>query len=465
MKEISAGAIREELKEMFRLWLSPSFAGGFRARTGNELSESLPIADYSDPVLPLVFPMLQHQGIPCKPLVAVGDRVLKNQVIGAPPENGVPIFSSVSGTVRNIRPVPHPLGDMVTGVIIDNDHLFETASYPYEPCDPFSLDRQQILDRVRYAGLVGMGGAGYPTYLKLDPGEDKPIRHILINSCESEPYVTGNFRLLVEEPDKMLDGLKILMFLFPEAEGVICMENDKPDAYRRLKEFVAVQDNIRVVTLQAKYPQGSEKQLIHTVTGAEIPTGSTPADLGCLVLNLETLLAVSAAVREGHPLLEKVVTITGDCVSAPKNFRVPLGTSMKELLEQTGELLKDPERIVCGGPIMGTVVNTADIPVIKTSSCLLLLSEDITPPAVESECIRCGKCLQVCPMRLRPSLLNKLVLAGDIKGFEAAYGMNCIECGACQYICPAGRLLLQTCLSGKRAVIEASGTGSGEATS
>lgn len=452
MKEKLTKGSWQEWLEKVKLSGASTFKGGVHPYDGKELSRDLPIADYMDPQEDMVFPMLQHLGAPCKPLVKKGDRVLRDQMIGEPTGLGAPVFSSVSGTVKDVKAVLHPNGNMVMSVIVQNDHLYETADKPYAPCSYKELTREEILERIRFAGIVGMGGAGFPTAIKLNPGPSKKIDYVLINGAECEPYLTSDYRVMLEDPWRVVNGLHIALSLFDDAKGLICIENNKPKAINTLKEYVADDENIKVLPIKTKYPQGSEKQLIYAATKREVPSGKLPADVGVVVMNIDTAVAVSRAITQGRPLQRRIVTITGDCVKVPRNYRVRIGTSMRELLEHTSELVKEPVKIISGGPMMGMTLSTLDVPIVKTSSCILLLSKDSAPMQEESTCIRCGKCISACPMHLQPYALNQKIENRDFAGFEAMKGMNCIECGACQFICPAKRKLTQTFRLGKKMV-------------
>lgn len=454
MKDSLARSPFQEFLESLKTIGASTFKGGIHPFEGKELSSDLPIADYMDPKEDLVFPMLQHLGAPCKPIVKKGDRVLRDQVIGEPTGLGVQVFSSVSGIVKDVKPMLHPNGNMVLSVIVENDHLYETAEKPFAPATYKELSKEEILDRIRYAGIVGMGGAGFPTHIKLNPGPGKHIDYVLINASECEPYLTSDYRVMLEDPWRIVNGLKIALSLFEDAKGLICIETNKPKAILTMKEYTQDEDNISIVPLKTKYPQGCEKHLIYAATKREVPSGKLPADAGCIVINVDTAVAISRAITQGRPLQRRIVTVTGDCVANPRNYRVRIGTNMRELLEQTGDLIAEPAKIISGGPMMGVSMGTLDVPIVKTSSCILLLSKDSAQLPEEGACIRCGKCVEVCPMWLEPTTLNKLVLSRDFKGFEAAHGMNCIECGACQYTCPAKRRLTQTCKVGKKMVNE-----------
>lgn len=431
-----------------------TFRGGIHPPDEKKLTADKPIRDYLSPKGDMVFPMLQHMGVPCKPLVKKGDRVLRDQIIGEPTGLGTYIYSSVSGTVKDVKPMLHPNGSKVMSVIVENDHQYETMEKDYQPCSYKELTKEQIIERIRIAGIIGMGGAGFPTYIKLSPAPDKKIEYVIINASECEPYLTSDYRVMLEDPWRVINGLRIVLSLFPEAVGRIGVEDNKPKAMESLKPYIEDEDKMEIVPLQTKYPQGGEKQLISAITGREVPSGGLPADVGCIVINVDTAVAISRAITQARPLQRRIVTIAGDCVKNPGNFKVRIGTSFRELVEEAGGLTQEPAKIICGGPMMGPVVSTMDIPVIKTSSCLLLLSEKMAKLPEESACIRCGKCIEACPIHLQPYELNQLVLQRDWEGFTKLHGVDCIECGSCSYVCPAGRHLTQTCKLGRRTVQE-----------
>lgn len=441
-----------ELIEMIKLKTAPTFRGGIHPYDGKELTQDIPVVDYMDPKEEMVFPMVQHMGGPCKPVVAKGDRVLRDQIIGEPIGLGAQIFSSVSGTVVDIRPMLHPSGNMVMSVIVQNDHQYEIAPKPYEPAGYKDLSREEILERIRYAGIVGMGGTGYPTYLKLNPG--KKIDYVLINGSETEPFVTSDYRIMLEDSWRIVNGLKIVMSLFEGAEGLICIGSHNPKAIKVMDEYVKEESDISVVSLGSKYPLGSEKHLIYAATKREMIAGKLPSDAGCVVLNVDTAVAISRAITQGRPVQRCIVTVSGDCVASPKNYRVRIGTSIKELLAQTGDFIKTPALFVDGSTMRGRQLSSLDVPVIKTTSCILALSEEYVHSVEEGACIHCGRCAEVCPMRLVPTELDRFVSKGNSKAFASHHGMNCIECGSCQYICPANRKLTQSNRRGKQMISE-----------
>lgn len=431
-----------------------TFKRGIHPPHGKEYTQHKKIEYYMDPKEDLVFPMVQHIGAPCKPIVKKGDHVLVGQVIGEPTAFVCsPIHSSVSGTVKNVKPMLHTNGAMVMSVIIENDHQMEEHESlgPKKSMDEFT--NEEILEEIKNAGIVGMGGAGFPTHIKLAPPPDKVIDYVIINGAECEPYLTSDHRVMLEETDRVVTGLKIILKLFPNAKGVIAIENNKPDAIAKMEEAVADESNIQVVPLKTKYPQGAEKQLIYAVTGREVPSGKLPADAGCIVQNIDTAVAIHRAIVRGRPLMRRIVTVTGSVVKEPKNFKVRIGTSFKELIEAAGGFTEEPGKIIAGGPMMGMAQYSLDIPIVKGSGAILCLSKKDIAYNPQSNCIRCGKCVEVCPIHLIPSELNHNSIRQEWDDFEKNRGLDCIECGCCSFECPAKRHIVQSIRTAKRTVI------------
>ena len=419
-----------------------TFIGGIHPYDGKDLSKDRAIQD----VLPgkeLAYPLSQHIGAPAKPIVAKGDRVLVGQKIAdAGGFVSAPVHSSVSGTVKAIESRRVATGDMVMSIIIENDGLYEEAGFSARK----SLDavkREEIVGLVREAGIVGMGGAGFPTHVKLSPKEPEKIDVVIANCAECEPYLTSDYRRMLEEPEKLVGGLKIILKLFPNAHGVLAVEDNKPDCISLLKQCTKDEPQISVKTLKTKYPQGGERQLIYAVTGRKINSTMLPADVGCVVNNVDTMVAVYRAVMEGRPLMERIVTVTGDAVANPANFRVRIGSSYEEVLEAAGGFREQPEKIICGGPMMGFAMFGLKVAITKTSTALLALSKDEVSAMEPGPCINCGRCVEVCPGRVVPSRLADYAEHYDEEAFLANYGMECCECGCCSYVCPAKRPLTQ----------------------
>lgn len=402
----------------------------------------------------MIFPMSQHIGAPCQPLVAVGDTVKLGQVIGdSPAFVCAPVHSSVSGVVKEIRPSLTPGGATVTAVVIENDGLNTEDEGLGANEDFMSYPKERTLQIIRDAGIVGLGGAGFPTHVKLSPPPDKKIDTIIVNASECEPYLTTDHRVILEEAERLKSGLLIILNMFPGATGYIGIETNKKDAIAHLQSVCADAPEIKIVPLKPKYPQGSEKQLIYACTGREVPSGKLPADAGCIVNNVDTVIAVDRAVRRGRPLIRKVVTIAGSAIRNPGNFKVRLGTSYRDLIKAAGGFLEEPYKMISGGPMMGVAMFDIDIPVVKTSSGVLCFTKKEAELPPERNCIRCGKCVEHCPINLQPYELNQLVLANDIESFGKNNGRDCIECGSCSYVCPAKRHLAHSIRATRRALL------------
>ena len=419
-----------------------TFVGGIHPYDGKELSKDQPIRE----VLPkgeMVYPLSQHIGAPAQPIVAKGDRVLAGQKIA---ESGgfvsAAVYSSASGTVKGIEPRRVASGDMVMSIIVDNDGLFEEVpARAVKPLEEMSKD--EILAVVREAGIVGMGGAGFPTHVKLSPKEPEKIDYVIANCAECEPYLTSDYRRMIEEPEKLIGGLKVILQLFDNARGILAVEDNKPDCIELLKKLTRDEKRISVCALKTKYPQGGERFLIYAVTGRKMNSTMLPADVGCVVNNVDTMVAVYHAVVEGKPLTERIVTLTGDAMKNPCNYRVRIGMSYDELLDAAGGYRAKPEKVVCGGPMMGTALFDLRIPTTKTATALLALSRDEVSAMEPGPCINCGRCLEVCPGRVMPKKLADYAEHSDEEAFLENYGMECCECGCCSFICPAKRPLTQ----------------------
>ena len=420
----------------------PTFVGGVHPYGGKELTMDKPIK----PVLPkgdLVYPLSQHIGAPAKPVVAVGDSVLTGQMIA---EAGgfvsAPIYATVSGKVKAIEPRRLATGGMCQSIIIENDGKYDAvemkAGKPYE-----EMSAQDKIEAVRNAGIVGMGGAGFPTAVKFAPKEPEKIEYVIANCAECEPYLTSDYRRMIEDPEQLIGGLKIAVSIFPNARGILAVEDNKPEAIAKLEELTKDEDKITVKALQTKYPQGGERMIIHACTGRDINSRMLPADVGCIVDNVDTLCAVYRAVMRGEPLMERIVTITGDAITDPCNYRVRIGTNYKELIDAAGGFVKEPAKIISGGPMMGFAVFDLDVPTTKTASAMTCLTEDVVAELAPSACINCSRCVDVCPEHLIPKNLADAVEHNEEEKFLHQYGMECIECGSCSYICPARRQLAQ----------------------
>lgn len=429
-----------------------TFKGGVHPYDGKDLAKDQPIRRIKPKEI-LVYPLSQHIGAPASPIVAVGDTVLRGQKIA---ETGgfvsAPVFASVSGTVKAIEPRHVATGDLVNSIIIENDgEMKETDFHGVE--DVAGLSKEQIIEKVKEAGVVGMGGAGFPTHVKLSPKEPDKIEFIIANCAECEPYLTADYRRMLENPEELIGGMKIVLRLFDHAKGILGVEDNKPDCIQKLKELTKDEERIEVMPLKTKYPQGGERQLIYATTGRSINSKMLPADAGCIVDNVETLVAINRAVKEGKPVMDRIFTVTGDAVANPGNFEYCIGMSYAEILEEAGGFKEDPEKMISGGPMMGFAVFSLEIPTTKTSSSLLCFKKDDVSASEVTACINCGRCVSVCPEQIVPSRLAKMSQFHDSESFEKWNGMECIECGSCSYICPAKRPLAQYIKTMKKQIL------------
>ena len=431
-----------------------TFKGGVHPYDGKELSKDKPIRDYL-PKGDLVYPLSQHIGAPAKPVVAVGDEVLKGQMIA---EAGgfvsAPIYASASGKIKAIEPRRTVVGDMVNAIILENDGEFKEVEYQAVD-DVSTLSKEEIMKRIQDAGVVGMGGAGFPTHVKLSPKEPEKIDYIIANCAECEPYLTADYRRMVEEPEELVEGMRIILSMFDNAKGIFGVEDNKPDCIAKLRELVKDEPRMEVKALKTKYPQGSERQLIYAATGRAINSTMLPADAGCIVDNVDTIVAIYHAVKFGMPLIQRIVTITGDAVTEPQNLRVNIGTSFAELLEAAGGTKVQPKKVIAGGPMMGFAMFDLNCPTTKTTGGLLLLAKDDVEEAEaqETACINCGRCVAACPSRMVPSRLADFAEQHRPEMFEAWHGMECMECGSCSYTCPEKRNLAQAIKSMRKTIL------------
>ena len=430
-----------------------TFRGGIHPYEGKELSKDHPIEKYL-PKGDLVYPLSQHIGAPSVPCVKKGDTVLAGQKIAdAGGFVSVPLHSSVSGTVKGIEKHLNATGSMVDCIVIENDQQYQEVEYQETRLE--DLTKEEILNRIKEGGVVGMGGAGFPTHVKLAPKDPSKIEYILVNGAECEPYITSDYRRMIEEPEKVVKGLQVILTLFDSAKGYICIEDNKPDCIAKMKELVKDIDRIEVKEVMTKYPQGGERTLIYAATGREINSSMLPADVGCVVDNVETVISVYKAVILGRPVNSRVVTMSGDGIKEPKNLLVLSGTDMSELVDAAGGLKARIAKAISGGPMMGFALYDLHVPCTKTTSAFLFLEHDAVSEAqeIQTACINCGRCVSVCPGHVLPARLAKLAERGDMAGFEAMDGMECCECGCCSYICPAKRPLTQSIKSMRKMVL------------
>lgn len=411
-----------------------SFFGGVHPKENKWYACDKQTQEFPAPDL-VVIPMQQHIGAPCKPLVKKGDLVTVGQKIGDNQGLCVPVHASVSGKVKAVEMRPHTSGTTVMSVVIENDHL-DTLSPEIQPRTPAqveALTAEELIDIIREGGIVGMGGATFPTHVKLSGGIGK-VDTVIVNAGECEPYITADDRLCREQPEKLIGGLKLILRIFGLKEGHIGIEDNKPEAVKSL--LAHADDSIKVDVLPAKYPQGAEKQLIYAVTGREVPSGALPAAVGCAVFNAATCKAIYDVVYDGMPLIKRIVTISGDILMEPKNLLVPIGTAFNDLLDACGHS-QNPYKVLSGGPMMGVAQYDLNVPTIKGVNAITVLGKSNEYAVEEARCLRCGKCIDACPMKLMPVLMYKAIQSQDVEDMKANNLMDCIECGSCAYTCPA----------------------------
>ncbi len=434
-----------------------TFKGGIHPKDMKSLTEGKAIVDIAAPGT-LVFPLSQHIGAPAKPIVSVGDEVCLGQKIAeADGFVSANVHSSVSGRVAAIEARLHPNGSMIQSIIIENDGLDtpcrDMKKYTFDEASP-----SEIVEAVKEAGIVGMGGAAFPTHIKLSPPQDKPIKYVIINGAECEPYLTSDHRAMLETAQEIIDGLKLTLKVFGLREGYIAIETNKPDAIRHMTYCADKEKDysLKIVPVATKYPQGSEKHLIKAVTGIGVPGGKLPVDVGVIVNNIDSCAAIARAVLKGQPLTRRIVTVSGDCIKKPQNLRVPIGTSFEYLVQSCEGFEKEAAKLIMGGPMMGMALSSLDVPVIKGSSGLLAFSEALAQERLQKNCIRCARCVSGCPMNLVPFMLKDAVKKDDMEALTKLNIMDCIQCGSCTYVCPAEQNPLRYIRTGKTKLREAS---------
>ena len=430
-----------------------TFPGGVHPPDNKHWSAHSPIEDCPLPE-ELVIPLSQHIGAPAELCVAVGDHVGKGDVIGrAKGFVSVPVHASTSGEVVAIEPRPHPSGRDLPAVVIRPDGEDRWGDIQPEKT-PESLSREETLERIREAGVVGMGGATFPAHVKLMPPEDRPIDTLILNGVECEPYLTADHRLMLELPERIVVGAEEIANLLGVRQLFVGIENNKPDAIESMIR-ASQSSRLEVVPLQVKYPQGAEKQLIKAVLGREVPSGGLPMDVGVVVQNVATVAALHQAVKHGLPLIERIATVTGAGVVTPKNLRVRIGTPLRHLVDCCGGMTEDPGKLIMGGPMMGTALLNLDVTTTRGTSGLLILPEEDVPATPEGPCIRCARCVLHCPAHLLPTAIaaNARLEMHDQAAELGA--LDCIECGCCSFECPASLPLVQSIRTTKAAIIAA----------
>lgn len=420
-----------------------TFKGGIHPPDRKELAKDKPISTAKPPKR-VVVPLVQHIGAPCKPTVSIGQEVKKGELIGAP-EGFVsaPVHSSISGKVVAIGDFPIATGRMVTSVIIENDGKEEWSPLKDNP-DHTNLSQEELRGKIKEAGIVGMGGAAFPAHVKLSPPKEKTVDVVILNGAECEPYLTADYRLMIERPNDVVAGLKVLMRVLRVNKGFIGIENNKPDAVEAMKQAVSGDHNIHVCALEVKYPQGAEKMLIKATVDRDVPPRGLPMDVGAVVHNIGTAIAVYEAARYGKPLIERVVTVTGEGIKEPKNLMVKIGTLISDLIDECGGFKTEVAKVISGGPMMGFALYSLDVPVTKGTSGILVIPEEGVEHAEDfGPCIRCGRCIDICPMGLMPSMLSVLAEKGFYEDAKDYNLFDCFECGSCTYVCPSKRPIVQ----------------------
>ncbi len=426
--------------------LAHLFKGGIHPPDAKAATAAKPLVELPFPKV-LTLSMSQHLGAPAIPCVAVGDRVKRNQVVAR--QKGpisADIHAPCCGVVKDILPaVPSPNGRTAQAVVIETDSANPACDMSLPPyADWKRLSHNDLVDRIRAAGIVGMGGAGFPTAVKIFPPADKPIDTIILNGAECEPYLNGDNRLMIEHADEIRTGSLVMRQVLGAKHIRICIEENKPGAIAAMERtFENVEGDVALVPLRPLYPQGSEKQQIYSATGRVVPMGGLPMDVGCVVENVGTVYAIYDAVVNGNPLVRRTITVSGEAVGAPTNFIAPIGTSFRDLVAAAGGPCDRIAKIIAGGPMMGFAVSSLDIPMTKTSSGLLLFGPDQVGVFSSDPCINCGRCVEACPLRLMPNEISMAVEADDIDLAEKRNVMDCFECGACTFVCPAHRPLVQ----------------------
>jgi electron transport complex protein RnfC len=430
-----------------------TFKGGTHPPHSKTSTEKLSVIQPKSPDT-VAIPMVQHIGAPCEPIVQVGDKVKVGQKIGeAKGFVSAPVHSSISGEVTAIEPRLTSGGGAVQCVVIKNDMQNTVYEGIKSNPDISQLTSEEIINIIKESGIVGMGGAAFPTHVKLSPPPGKVVDTIILNGAECEPYLTSDHRLMMERPEDVLYGLRVFMKALNVEKGFIAIENNKPDALEAVYNVGKGIEGIEVVAVKTKYPQGAEKQLINACTGREVPSGGLPADAGVVVNNVGTAAAVASAVKKGMPLIERIVTVTGNGIKNPKNLLVRIGTSFKDVIDECGGFNGTPGKVIAGGPMMGIAQYSVDIPVIKGTSGILVLTEEEAELPEMSNCIRCGKCVEVCPINLMPVNISNYALLDKFDQAESANALDCIECGACSFICPAKRPLVDSIRVAKREIL------------
>ncbi|EHL16406.1 hypothetical protein HMPREF9629_01246 [Peptoanaerobacter stomatis] len=430
-----------------------TFRGGIHPKHNKSTTEHSAI-EYLDAPDKVYIPLIQNIGAPCSSLVKKNDIVKVGQKIGEPLGFvSAPIHSSVSGKVIDVKKILVNTGEKADCVIIENDKEYTI----HEDIKPYGtieeLSKERLLEIVKEIGLVGMGGATFPTHVKLNPPKDKVVDAIILNGAECEPYLTADHRLMLEQTKDVVDGLRAILKITSVENGYIGIEDNKPDCIEAIKKEVEKYPNIKVVTLKTKYPQGAEKQLINVCTGREVPSGGLPADAGAIVDNVATAAQIAKSLRTGLPLIERICTVTGGAIANPKNVMFKIGTLYSDIVEMTGGFKEDPAKVISGGPMMGVALANINVPANKGTSGILCFTQKEAEIGETQNCIRCAKCVGVCPAGLEPIYISAHTLKDNFEKAEEYRALDCIECGSCSFICPSKRPLLQSIRVAKREIM------------
>ena len=435
--------------------MAHAFFGGVHPADMKAATHKKAIEQLSPAPAKVCIPMSMHFGAPCAPTVAVGDLVKVGQKIGEFKGLGAPIHASVSGKVVAVEPRPYSMGGNIMTVVIENDFQNTISEEVVAPADPDALTAEEIVEIVKNAGIVGMGGATFPTHVKISGGIG-PVNTVIINGAECEPYITGDHRAMLERTEELIGGASYLAKVFGVDKVIIGIEDNKRDGIDALNACIAEKKAPVVVeALHCRYPQGGEKQLCQAITGRQVPPGGLPSAIGCAVFNINTTIAIFRAITTGMPVVSKVVTVSGSGVVEPKNVECPIGTPVSELLDYCGGLKDNTFKLIAGGPMMGMAQYTTDISVAKGTGSILAFAEDENKTVENPTCIRCGRCVEACPMRLEPLYLHMYEERNMLEELEAAHVMDCLECGACAYVCPGRLHLTQSCKAGKQKLKDA----------
>lgn len=429
-----------------------TFKGGIRIKGEKELTKDKPIEKALEPEM-VHIPLHQHSGAPCKPLVKRGDKVKVGQKIGESEAFlSAPVHSSVSGVVRRIGNTYTHDGYNVQCVVIESDGLNEIHESVKPKGDLESLSKEEILDAIREAGIAGMGGAAYPTHAKIADCVEDGVQTVILNGAECEPYLTCDYRIMVEKPDLVVQGLRAILKIVDSNDGYIGIEDDKMEAVEKIKEAASKENNIKVATMKTKFPQGDSYRLVDSLTGRKVPKGGRCKDVGAIVNNVGTAVAIAEAILEGKPLYERVVTVTGDGVKEPKNLLVKIGTTIGDVIAQCGGFNGKPGKIIAGGPMTGHAQFSLDTPIAKGTTGIIVQREESVVKDKVSPCIQCGKCIEVCPINLEPLFISAYALKDRFEEAESLSAEACIECGSCSYICPSKRPLSESIAFAKQEI-------------